>query len=918
LTGYPILILIRLLFFQKFLFKYPNVKTKDDSLKLGDLIKFIALKLNIEDFDYSNYEAFISEKVFNVSNKTDLLIISEKKLFQIDIQFLERKNFHGQLYFLNAKRANVLLFYYKGKENISIDNNPIFPDNIYLLSPGSKILGSGFESIHYNQIIGKYQSLVATKIQLDVENIEFSYKNSSNGIHQLSFNVESGQMIGIIGKSGVGKSTLINLLNGTLKPHSGEIKINNYDLYKEHQNLEGIIGYIPQDDLLVDELSVFDNLYLSSKLCFGNLPEKEIVDKVNNLLSDLNLYSAKSLKVGSPLNKFISGGQRKRLNVALELIREPGILYADEPTSGLSISDADEIMELFSKQAIKGKIVFTNIHQPSSDIFKMFDKILVIDDQGYPVYFGNPADSISYFNQQANKFVKLSDSCDHCNNINHEAIFNILEEKKVDQNGLYINERKTTAIQWHEYYRQNLSKTQTTEEKLDLPKTHFKHPSIFNQFLIFFTRNLWSKVANNQYVALSLLISPFLALILAFLSKAGIDKVTNEYTFSLNENIPAYLFMSVIVSLFIGLIISAEEIYRDKKILKREQFLNLNKPAYLYSKLLFLFLLSFVQTFLFVIIGNSIIEINGMFFQFWLILFTTSCFANTLGLLISMIFNSVVVIYILVPLLIVPQILLSGVVVEFDDLNESVTSNQYVPLIGDVMVSRWSYEALVVTQFKDNKFQKEYFNNEKTASNIRFDILFVIPEIENTLENLRFSDNESITNVELLKSQLYLLDNRYSSNKIFELIGELPDNDSALKLKQYMKLLKKNLSVENNNLSFQKDSITHKLLNHYAGIEGYNKFKNSFYNTRLSEMVLNRNTFEPFVKDGNTMIRKIEPIYQKPISNYGRAHFLSSVKNVKNLEISTLIFNIGVIWIMTVLVFTILLRIFKQKNLIIK
>ena len=736
------LILIRLLFFKKFLFKYPNINTEKDNLSLQNIIEYIVEVLSINEQNHADCEAFVFEKIFNISNKPDLLIVSKSKLSKVDIPFLERKDLGGQLYFLNLKKANVVLFYYKGSDNISIDNYPIFPENIYLLNPGSKISGQEISPIHYNQIIGKYLSESSSKVKLDVEKLEFSYKNSLNGIHQLSFNVESGQMIGIIGKSGVGKSTLINLLNGTLSPNSGEIRINNHNLYKEPEILEGLIGYIPQDDLLIDELSVYENLYLSSKLCFGNLTENEIVEKVNKLLTDLNLFEVRKLKVGSPLNKFISGGQRKRLNVALELIREPWILFADEPTSGLSVTDAEEIMKLFGKQALKGKIVFTNIHQPSSDLFKMFDKILVIDNNGYPVYFGNPVDSISYFNKIANKFINLSERCDHCNNVNHDAIFNILENKKVDAEGNFTNERKITSKQWHKHYIDSLSFKSSQAEDLKLPETQFKQPSVLKQFLIFFKRNTLSKIASSQYVALALLITPVLATILAFLSRSGIDRATNTYVFSLNNNIPAYLFMCVIVSLFVGLIISAEEIHRDKKILKREQFLNLNKPAYLYSKLLFLFFLSFVQTFLFVIIGNSILELNGLLLKFWLILFTTSCFANTLGLLISMIFNSVVVIYILVPLLIVPQILLSGAVVEFDKLNETVTSEEYTPLIGDINVSRWAYEALVVTQFTDNKFHKEYFEVEKETSNLRYDILFVIPEIEG---KLAFSETEEDT-----------------------------------------------------------------------------------------------------------------------------------------------------------------------------
>lgn len=157
--------------------------------------------------------------------------------------------------------------------------------------------------------------------------------------------------------------------------------------------------------------------------------------------------------------------------------------------------------------------------------------------------------------------------------------------------------------------------------------------------------------------------------------------------------------MAVIVALFIGMSISAEEIIKDRKILERESFLNLSWFSYLNSKIFWVFLLSAVQMISFVIIGNLILEINGMTLSFWLILFSSACFANMLGLFISSAFNSVVTIYILVPFLLIPQLLLGGVVVKFDELHDSVTDKVYVPLAGDLMASRWAFEALSVEQF---------------------------------------------------------------------------------------------------------------------------------------------------------------------------------------------------------------------------
>jgi len=920
---YRLQIIIRLLFFEKFLFKYHPSSTINSSQNLDSVLLSISSNLNISDIDYFNCKAFIFEKLLDLSNKKDLLILANKKQFSIDVSFIEKSNFSGQVYFLHIPSINTILFYYKGSDNLKLNYQSIFPDNIYVFSKGASIKSELSEPVYYNDVLRKFLSESTFKLNFDIKDLEFRFKNSNNGIHKLTISLEAGQLVGIIGRSGVGKSTLLSLLNGTLYPQKGSVLINNYDLYIDKQKLDGLIGYIPQDDLLIEELTVFENLYLSSRLCLGNLTDQEITEKVYNLLIDLDLYEICNLKVGTPLNKFISGGQRKRLNIALELIREPWILFADEPTSGLSSSDADEIMQLFIDQTIKNRIVVMNIHQPSSDAFKLFDKILVLDKEGYPVFFGNPVDSINYFNEKTESFVRSVDNCSNCGNINHEAIFRIIEEKKVDNIGNYIEQRKISPSSWHSYFLKEIAKSKaTSSEKTEIPLVKFRKPEKIEQLKIFSKRNVLSKLANNQYILLSLLVSPILALLLSLLCRSGIDPngKSANYIFVFNENIPAYLFMSVIVALFVGLIISAEEIYKDRKILKREAFLQLDKKSYLFSKLSFLFFLSLIQTFLFVLIGNLILEIKGMLLIYWLVLFTTSCFANVLGLLISSAFNSVVVIYILVPILIVPQLLLSGVVVQYDQLNKYFISQENVPLVGDIMASRWAYEALVVSQYKYNSYQKNYFLLEKEESNTKFELLFVIPELKKVLGDLRkdtdsIEDIERKSRIEFIINEIFKLNTKFPFEGISKLrYSEFP-NQTWIEVNNYLNYVKKILQLRINDFNLKKDKITYALLDKLGDYESFSSFKNKNYNSKLSEIVLNRTSFETFIKQNNKIIRKIEPIYQIPDSKVGRAHFFSATKKIGNLEFSTLFFNIMIIWVMTIITSVLLYLLFKNKSL---
>jgi ABC-type multidrug transport system ATPase subunit len=200
--------------------------------------------------------------------------------------------------------------------------------------------------------------------------------------------------------------------------------VNHIDIHEHPEKVQGVIGYVPQDDLLIEELTVFENLYYAAKLCFGHYDEKDIVGLVIRVLSNLGLTEIRDLKVGSPLQKTISGGQRKRVNIALELLREPTILFVDEPTSGLSSRDSENILDLLKELALKGKLLFVVIHQPSSDIFKMFDRLIILDTGGHLIYNGNPIESIVYFKTRIHHANYNDSECHVCGNVNPEQIFN--------------------------------------------------------------------------------------------------------------------------------------------------------------------------------------------------------------------------------------------------------------------------------------------------------------------------------------------------------------------------------------------------------------------------------------------------------------------------------------------------------------
>ena len=179
----------------------------------------------------------------------------------------------------------------------------------------------------------------------------------------------------------------------------------------------------------------------------------EIAEVVDNVLTEMDLYDIRDLKVGNPLNKVISGGQRKRLNIALELIREPTILFADEPTSGLSSVDSEIVMNLLKEQTYRGKLVIINIHQPGSEIYKMFDKVMFIDKGGYQIFYGNPTEAIVYFKSMAGFSNAKEDQCITCGNVNADQMLQIVEAKVINEHGKPTHIRKVSPAEWAERFQ---------------------------------------------------------------------------------------------------------------------------------------------------------------------------------------------------------------------------------------------------------------------------------------------------------------------------------------------------------------------------------------------------------------------------------------------------------------------------------
>ena len=924
----------RIIVFIKLL-EYANEDSKITPNEV-EVLETIASCFNIDAAEANNLKLFVFHTDCVEIQSDKLLIIENKQQLREDVleglwveqnkpEWLENdlkifnENIGGRALFLYIASTGNFLMRYFGTAELYLDGMPVVSGIPYFMEVGAIIRGPNIEPIYFSNLVETIQkSARRQKIIFTGDNIEFFFRNTNTGVQKFSFSEESGQLIGIMGGSGVGKSTLLNLLTGKVAPKSGSVLINGYDIHKDRRAVEGVIGYVPQDDLLFENLTVYQNLYYNAKLCFSNFTEFKIRFTVKRILDDLDLWGIRDLKVGSPLNKMISGGQRKRLNIGLELMREPSILFVDEPTSGLSSSDSLMVMRLLKEQANKGRLVIVNIHQPSSKVFKLLDKLWVLDKGGFPIYAGNPVDAIMYFKTMSAQVNSTESGCPHCGALNPDHILEIVEAKLVDENGKLTYHRQKTPQQWYELYQKNIqSKVEPKKHRDILPKNFFNIPNIEVQFKVFSIRNILSKISNKQYIIINLLEAPLLAFILAFFTKFSAG---NEYIFANNKNIPAYLFMSVVVSLFIGLIVSAEEIISDKKILERESFLNLSRFSYINSKLFYLFALSALQMFLFVVVGNSILEIKGMTLHYWLILFSTACFANMIGLNISSGLNSVVTIYITIPFILVPQILLSGTIVKFDDLHPSLTKRIYTPAVGDIMVSRWAYEAMAVTQFKNNYFDKHFFRFEQSISQSHYRAAFIIPRLQSYSEECsRMYDNEMFDNtrfqrgIRIVRNELLALEEQ-GDIPPFEFTKMLNPKDFneeiADELTGYLIFARITSTNQGNTARQQKDSVYTELVDS-LGADAVYRLRQQNHNNALADWVLNTTEVNKYLETDDRIIQKLDPIYTMPNHSWGRAHFYAPMKKFNNQYVDTIWFNLAVIWMASLALFVTL-----QMNLL--
>jgi ABC-type multidrug transport system ATPase subunit/uncharacterized tellurite resistance protein B-like protein/ABC-type multidrug transport system permease subunit len=549
--------------------------------------------------------------------------------------------------------------------------------------------------------------------------IRFRFQDNSLALDDISFEIDYGDLTCVIGPSGSGKSTLLNIINGYARPSDGSVELNSYNLHREYTALKDYLGYVPQDDLVFENLTVYENLYYNAKLRHPDKTESEIHALVEQTLYDIDLYEKRHIKAGSPTQRTLSGGQRKRLNIGLELLANADVYFLDEPTSGLSSKDSEKIVELLQRLTLKGKIIFVVIHQPSSKIYRMFDKILFLDKGGKLAFFGDVVAALAYFRNHAKTqhvnpaLLNIAEEAAALagENIEPDVLLATLEEPLRDIDGIPLPKRKYPPEYWKNRYQQFRSSVRRLNIE-DVQKVALPPPrelsllEKWTQFTTLLKRNFLNKLRDRSNLLITFLEAPALAVAVSIILRHT-SSLDAGYTLFQNDNVLIFIFLAVIITAFLAITNSIDDIIKDAAILLRERMLNIPNTSYYASKFITLTTFSIVQNALFLMAAFPILHLRELGWAYLLFLTILSLNSIALGLLVSSIPNlSSKAAFNIVPLILIPQIIFGGALIPYSEMDHlKISRTAEVPEICQIIPSRWAYEGLMTMQEGFNRFQ---------------------------------------------------------------------------------------------------------------------------------------------------------------------------------------------------------------------
>jgi ABC-type multidrug transport system ATPase subunit/uncharacterized tellurite resistance protein B-like protein len=582
--------------------------------------------------------------------------------------------------------------------------------------------------------INNLYDLIETPFEMEsfsVIDVKHYFPDGKMALDSVSFEAKRGQLIAIMGQSGCGKSTLTKVLSSEISPTYGQILIDGKNLYSNINYFLEYMGYVPQDDLLYPNLSVFENLWYRIRLRMPHIQPQMLKQKVNNILNQVNLNHHRDTIVGDFKNKNLSGGERKRLNIALELLFEPTIIICDEPTSGLSFNDAEQIIDILEDLCKQGKIVIITIHQPNSSIYRKFDRVLMMDMGGKLAYYGTPGESFGYFDDELGQLsIRKAEIEKKRHLLTSDYFYDIITYPEYTDRGEPVYEqinkqvkpkRKFPPDYWRDKFKRKMlfDLIQSDVPDPGMRSSGFKRVkkrlstrSYLVSLHMFISRSFRMKIRNKTNNLITFIEAPLLGLVISFILR---HTTSGSYSYHENNNLFIYIFVSIIAFIFLGMSNSIEEILSERKIILRERLMNLKMSSYQISKLLTLSLFGLIQAILYNLVASYVLGIKGVGYYSVLYFFLATLIGNSLGLLASAFIKENRAIINLLPLILIPQIIFGGAVIEFERMNRNLKlyEKHPVPEVVQLIPSRWLFEGLTTAYAKNTKFHRSLAKIQK-------------------------------------------------------------------------------------------------------------------------------------------------------------------------------------------------------------
>ena len=522
---------------------------------------------------------------------------------------------------------------------------------------------------------------LAGDIRIDADDISFVVPTKTAPktlLDRVSFTIYPSEFVGLMGLSGAGKTLLLMNLLGYLRPTHGRSLFNGRSLYMNYDQYKGMIGYVPQDDIIHGELTVQEALSYAARLRLDSgLPPAEITRRVDASLRLLGLLDEdagidlRGIKVNPASEKGISGGQRKRVNLAMELITDPPVLFLDEPTSGLSCVDTIRVMRILRKLADSGKTIIITLHQPDIESYQQLDNVLIMD-HGKLVFYG-PAwpDSLTFFNPGQPE-----------GEVTHRAESGLLGLSRMP--AAEWQQRYAASRHKHTYVEERRSSSIGLEkEGSDRKIRQTRWPFSWRQFSLLTSRNVVLKLKDRVNTGILLAQAPIIATLLGFI-------------FHGQAQMEVPLFLLAISGLWLGTSNAAKEIVSERGIYQRERMLFLGISEYVLSKFCILSAIGLLQALLLSGIAKAFLEhLTTPFPELFGLCLFIIVVGQSLGLLVSSLARTQAAADTLVPLLIIPMVILGGGMIPMHKMQHEAARGMTT-----IMPSRWAFELLVQAENK--------------------------------------------------------------------------------------------------------------------------------------------------------------------------------------------------------------------------